>query len=157
MNILVSACLFGMNCKYDGGNNLSEDIRALKDDYTLILVCPEQMGGLDTPRLPSEIQLEADGKTRRVIDKEGKDVTAEFVKGAELTLNIAKAHECKLAIMKENSPSCGVKQIYDGTFSGKLIDGSGITSQLLMDNGIRVISEKEDYRQIIKDMIAAEK
>ena len=151
MNILVSACLFGMSCKYDGGNNLSEKVRELKDDYTLILVCPEQLGGLDTPRLPSEIQLDADDN-RRVINKDGEDVTDAFVKGSEIALNIAKVHECKLAIMKENSPSCGVHKIYDGTFSGQLIDGSGISSQLLMDNGIKVISENDDF-SIIKDIL----
>ena len=84
MNILVSACLFGMNCKYDGGNNLSEKVRQLKDDHTLILVCPEQLGGLDTPRLPSEIQMESDQKNPRVIASDGEDVTEAFVRGAEI-------------------------------------------------------------------------
>lgn len=153
MNILVSACLFGMNCKYDGGNNLSEKVRQLKDDHTLILVCPEQLGGLDTPRLPSEIQMESDQKKPRVISSDGEDVTEAFVRGAEITLNIAKVHECKLAIMKEHSPSCGVKQVYDGSFSGKLVDGAGITSQMLMEHGITVISEEDDFSIIEKLMV----
>ena len=153
MNILVSACLFGMNCKYDGGNNLSEKVRQLKDDHTLILVCPEQLGGLDTPRLPSEIQMESDQKNPRVIASDGEDVTEAFVRGAEITLNIAKVHECKLAIMKEHSPSCGVKQVYDGSFSGKLVDGSGMTSKMLMAHGITVISEEDDFSIIEKLMV----
>ena len=153
MNILVSACLFGMNCKYDGGNNLSEKVRQLKDDHTLILVCPEQLGGLDTPRLPSEIQMESDQKKPRVISSDGEDVTEAFVRGAEITLNIAKVHECKLAIMKENSPSCGVKKVYDGTFSEKLVDGSGMTSKMLMAHGIKVISEEDDFSIIEKLMV----
>ena len=147
MNILVSACLFGMNCKYSGGNNFSPKVHALKDDHTLILVCPEQLGGLDTPRPPAEIQRE--GSSLKVVNKEGRDVTEEFVKGAEMTLNIAQVHECKLAIMKENSPSCGVKQVYDGSFTGKLVDGSGITAALLMENGIRVVSEHHDLQAAI--------
>ena len=153
MNILASACLFGMNCKYDGGNNLSEKVRQLKDDHTLILVCPEQLGGLDTPRLPSEIQMESDQKNPRVISSDGEDVTEAFVRGAEITLNIAKVHECKLAIMKEHSPSCGVKQVYDGSCSGKLVDGAGITSQMLMEHGITVISEEDDFSIIEKLMV----
>ena len=142
-----------MNCKYDGGNNLSEKVRQLKDDHTLILVCPEQLGGLDTPRLPSEIQMESDQKKTRVIASDGEDVTEAFVRGAEITLNIAKVHECKLAIMKEHSPSCGVKQVYDGSFSGKLVDGAGITSQMLMEHGITVISEEDDFSIIEKLMV----
>ena len=147
MNILVSACLFGVNCKYSGENNYVEKIHGLKDNHTLILVCPEQLGGLDTPRSPAEIQIHNGSLTVRT--KEGTDVTDEFVKGAELTLKIANAHECKLAILKANSPSCGARQIYDGSFSGKLVEGVGITADLLMKNGIAVVSEHDNVRDVI--------
>jgi uncharacterized protein YbbK (DUF523 family) len=102
-----------------------------------ILVCPEQLGGLTTPRLPSEI------KNGKVINKEGKDVSKGFRRGSELVLEIAKEYECKKAIFKARSPSCGKDQIYDGTFSGKLVKGNGITAELLMKNGIEVKTEEE--------------
>ncbi len=155
MNILVSACLFGMNCKHNGGNNFSERVHKLKEDHTLIMVCPEQLGGLSTPRPGAEIIRQADGSLR-VFTRDNEDVTDAYTRGAEITLNIARVHECKLAIMKENSPSCGVHKIYDGSFSKKLIDGAGIASQLLMDNGIRVISECDDLEAVIKEIKALE-
>ncbi len=135
--IIVSACLLGINCKYDGGNNLNKKVLDLFLEGKAIPVCPEQLGGLSTPRLPSEI---INGK---VFDIEGKDVTKNFLKGANETLRLAKLLECKKAILKENSPSCGVKYIYDGTFSGKKIKGNGITAALLKANGRKVVSEEE--------------
>lgn len=134
---LVSACLAGVNCKYNGKNNLVEEIKKLAKEGKAVLVCPEQLGGLPTPRLPSEI------KNGRVINVKGEDVTEEFYKGAYETLKIAKLYGIKTAILKSKSPSCGKHKVYDGTFSGRLINGEGITAKLLKENGIDVISEDE--------------
>lgn len=135
MNILVSACLTGLDCKYNGKNNLNKKVEHLLDKYTVIPVCPEQLGGLCTPRPPAEI------KGNKVINKNGEDVTAEFKRGAEKTLEIAKKYNCSLAIFKSNSPSCGCGTVYDGTFSGTLVLGDGICTKLLKENGIRVMTE----------------
>ena len=144
--ILISACLLGINCKYSGGNNKNPRLISLLQDEKLIAVCPEELGGLPTPRLPAEI---TGGNARDVLQgkakvclKDGTEVTQEFVKGAEKTKQIACDHSIKLAIMKERSPSCGVNSVYDGTFSGKVILGSGISTTLLKDLGIKVISEE---------------
>ena len=134
---LVSACLLGVNCKYDGGNNRNEKVISLLKDEILIPVCPEQLGGLPTPRVPSEI------KGDRVYSIEGKDLTENFIKGAKETLRIAKLYGVKEAIFKDGSPSCGVNYIYDGTFKGVRIKGKGITTRLLEREGIKVISEKD--------------
>ena len=134
---LVSACLLGVNCKYDGGNNRNEKVISLLKDEILIPVCPEQLGGLPTPRVPSEI------KGDRVYSIEGKDLTENFIKGAKETLRIAKLYGVKEAIFKDGSPSCGVNYVYDGTFKGKKIKGKGITVRLLEKEGIKVISEKD--------------
>lgn len=139
MNILVSCCLLGVNCKYNGNNNRQESILNLKNKYNLILVCPEQLGGLPTPRPAAEIVNE-DG-IRKVINKSGEDVTEQYRRGAEETLKIALEFGCKIAVLKERSPSCGSKKIYDGSFTSKLIDGDGFTAKLLEENGIKVIGE----------------
>ncbi|AEV67859.1 DUF523 domain-containing protein [Acetivibrio clariflavus] len=146
-NILVSACLLGVNCKYNGGNNYNSEIKALASKYNLIPVCPEQLGGCPTPRLPAEIQKGSGrdvlcGKAK-VMRKDGVDVSENFVKGAKEVLNIAKQTNIKLAILKSKSPSCGKGKIYDGTFSGNLIDGNGVTADVLEENGITVLSEKD--------------
>lgn len=137
--ILVSACLYGYCCKYDGGNNIlkSPVFQILKNTGRLVPVCPEELGGLSTPRIPSEIK---DGK---VINKEGEDVTAFFEKGAEKTLEIARKEGVRVAILKQGSPSCGSKRICDGTFSGEKIPGEGITALKLIENGIPVFDETE--------------
>lgn len=135
--VLVSACLVGVNCKYNGGNNYNEKIMELVKNGEAILVCPEQLGGLTTPRNPSEI---SNGK---VIMNNGHDVTSNFNRGAKEVLELAKRLNIKKAILKSKSPSCGHGLIYDGTFSGKKIIGNGITAQLLIDNGIEVITEDE--------------
>ena len=137
MKILVSACLLGINSRYCGGGCLNEDIASLTKSHFLIPVCPEQLGGLPTPREPDEI------RNGRVYEKSGKDNTDGFTRGAEETLRIAKLLGADMAILKQNSPSCGSSMIYDGTFSGKKIPGAGITASLLIQNGIRVISEEE--------------
>lgn len=137
MNVLISACLMGVYCRYDGNTKLNDKIEALMKKYTLIPVCPEILGGLPTPRPAVETQ------NGRAINKEGKDVTAEFERGAKEVLRLAKLYHCELAILKERSPSCGSKKIYDGTFSGTIIDGNGFTAQLLLDHGIQVIGESQ--------------
>lgn len=138
MNIIVSACLLGVNCKYSGGNNLNERVLRLGEKHTLIPVCPEQLGGLSTPREPSEII----GK--RVINKSGRDVTENYVRGAEETLKTARAYNCRCAVLKERSPSCGTKKVYDGTFSKTVVSGKGITAALLENNGIKIYNENDE-------------
>ena len=145
--ILVSACLLGINCKYNGDNNKNEQVEKYLKDKKFILVCPEQLGGMSTPRNPSEIiNLDKDnvieGNTV-VINNKNLDVTEEFKKGALETLKIAKIYGCKKAILKEGSPSCGSSFIYDGSFKGKKVNGSGVTTSLLRQNNIVVISEKD--------------
>ena len=135
--IIMSACLCGVNCKYSGGNNLNEKCLELFKKGEAILVCPEQLGGLMTPRIPAEIRED------KVITKEGEDVSAQFLKGAEETLRIAKMVNAKKAILKEGSPSCGCNYIYDGNFNRTKIKGKGITASLLEKNGIKVISDCE--------------
>jgi len=133
----VSACLLGVRCKYDGTSNYTaEAVRGLAERYTLIPVCPEQLGGLTTPRPPAEIL------NGRVITKDGLDVTESFQRGAEETLEIFKVLKLEAAILKEGSPSCGSSLIYDGTFTGVKIPGMGLTVRVLRDQGVAVISEK---------------
>ena len=134
-NILVSACLLGVSCRYDGKSKPNENVIALKDRYNIIPVCPEIMGGLPTPRTASEIQ------GCQVVMGDGTNVTKEYRKGAEEVLRLCRLFGCKRAVLKEKSPSCGFGKVYDGTFSGKLIDGNGITAKLLMENGIEVFGE----------------
>ena len=139
-NILISACLLGVACRYDGCKKPlpSSVIEKLQQQYHLIPICPEIMGGLPTPRIPAEIQL-----NRKVIRADGADVTENYRKGAEEALQLAELFHCKLAILKEKSPSCGMGKIYDGSFSKTLIHADGITAELLKENGIRVIGESE--------------
>ena len=134
-SILISACLLGVRCRYDGGSKPQEPILRLMEKYTLIPVCPEQLGGLSTPRLPSERLAD------RVVMKDGTDVTAAYRRGAEEALRLAKLFGCKLAVLKERSPSCGSSTIYDGSFSGRLTGGDGVTAALLRENGIAVYGE----------------
>lgn len=155
MNILISACLLGTNCKYSGGNNLTPELLELMKEHILIPICPEQLGGLTTPRKPSEIQ-EGTGSDvlagqALVINNAGEDLTRQFVKGAEETLNLAKLYDCTAAILKSRSPSCGSGTIYDGSFSGKVKQGSGVAAQLLMDNGLMVMSE-DDYEEKLRGL-----
>ncbi|MGL6174681.1 MAG: DUF523 domain-containing protein [Cellulosilyticaceae bacterium] len=133
---LVSACLVGTKCRYDGESNRIEEICRLVNQGKAIPVCPEQLGGLQTPRIPAE------RVGKRVITKEGEDVTEAFMKGAYRTVAIAKACECQCAIMKAKSPSCGCGQIYNGEFEGKLLDGDGVAVELLKRAGIKVYTEQ---------------
>ena len=137
MKIIVSACLAGENCKYNGGNNLNSAVLSLMEDNEVITVCPEVMGGLPTPRVPAEILNGV------VTAKDGRVVDREFRAGAEKCLAAALREQPDLIILQSRSPSCGVKQRYDGTFSGKLIDAPGVTAQLLMEKGFRVIDAED--------------
>lgn len=134
--ILVSACLVGINCKYSGKNNDAEAVREYLKDKAFVPVCPEQLGGLQTPRPTCEI---IGGK---VMNEHGIECTEHFISGANEVLKIAKLVNAREAILKEASPSCGVNKIYDGTFSGKKIEGSGMTARLLKKNNIHVISDE---------------
>ena len=136
--IIVSACLLGEACRYDGKSKPCEKVIALAEKYELIPVCPEVAGGLSTPRSPSEMQ-----KDGRFINSEGADVTANYRAGAESTLHTAIENGCKLAVLKEKSPSCGVHCRYDGSFTRTLVPESGITASLLRENGITVLSEDD--------------
>lgn len=129
----------GVDCKYSGGNNKlpDEKLEELFEKYELIPICPESDGGLPTPRTPSERVGD------KVLAQDGRDVTAEFRKGAENALRIAKEQDVSLAILKEDSPSCGSGTIYDGTFTGTLVPGFGVTAELLKENGITVIGESQ--------------
>ena len=135
--VLISACLIGENCRYDGTNKLQKELLKLAKYYDLIPICPEVSGGLKTPRHPSEIK---DGK---VINQKGRDVTDQYHDGAYWALSIIRLYHIRLAIMKEDSPSCGVHHIYDGSFTGKKIDGQGITTRRLVENRVKVINETE--------------
>lgn len=137
MRIMVSACLLGENCKYNGGNNFSEKVMKFIEGHEVIPVCPEVMGGLPTPRTPSEI---VNGV---VTMADGRVVDEEFRKGARIVLQLAREKEVDLVILQSRSPSCGVKQIYDGTFSGKKMAGQGVFAKLLSENGFRIVDVED--------------
>ncbi|MFZ5352435.1 MAG: DUF523 domain-containing protein [Bacillota bacterium] len=151
MKLLVSACLLGINCKYNGENNSNEKLISFLENHEVIPVCPEQLGGLTTPRLPAEI-TSCDGEAvlkgnARVADKSGRDVTREFLAGADETLKIARLCKCEAAIMKARSPSCGCGEIYDGSHSKNVKSGNGVCTQLLLNNGIKVYTD-ENYEEL---------
>lgn len=137
MNILVSACLMGIRCKYNGENNRDKFIASLAEKHTIVPVCPEQLGGLPTPRIPSERSKDM------VISKDGKNVTRQYTKGAEETLKIAHCSHCMFAILKERSPSCGSGEIYDGTFTKAMVHRDGVTAELLRKNGVVIFHERQ--------------
>ena len=137
MTILVSACLLGCSCRYDGTAKADPRVLALMERHTLIPVCPEQLGGLPTPRLPSE------RREGGVFDRGGKNVTPQYRQGAEEVLRLARLYGCTHAVLKERSPSCGSGQIYDGSFSHVLVPGSGVAAELLAQNGITVLGESQ--------------
>ena len=169
---IVSACLLGANCKYNGGNNDSEAVKDFCEGHKVFAVCPETAGGLKSPRPPAEQVISSCGGERcdirsddsgetcggehcevRVVDKNGEDLTEYFKRGAEICLEKVMAacgapdqddsEEPELAILKANSPSCGCGRIYDGTFSGKLIDGDGLFAKMLKEQGIKIITEED--------------
>ena len=137
MKVLVSACLIGENCKYNGGNNLNKNLMDFLKDKEVISVCPEVLGGLDIPRNPGEI---VDGVVRNA---DGTSVDLEYRSGAEKALDIAKANQIDLAILQSRSPSCGVNQIYDGTFSGIKIKGHGVFATRLIEEGFKVLDMED--------------
>ena len=138
MRILVSACLLGYDCKYNGKNNYNSKIVELLKTHEVIPVCPEMFGGLSCPRIPCEKVGD------RILDKEGNDCTKQFIKGAEEALNIAKEKQVDFAILQKRSPSCGNSVIYDGTFNGNLIVGSGIFAQKLQSLDIPIMEAESE-------------
>ncbi len=138
--LLISACLQGDNVKYDGGNNLIEEVNILKDKFELVSVCPEVMGGMTIPRMPCEI---TSFKPLKIENEFGINMADHFIDGARTVLEMVQQLDIKYALMKSNSPSCGNEKIYDGTFSGKLIDQSGVTAKFLIDHNIKVFNENQ--------------
>ena len=139
MNILVSRCLLGEPCRYDGRSVPVPELEKLRQaGHVLIPVCPEVLGGLPTPRPPAERQ--PDG---RVVNRAGEDVTAAYLEGAGRTLALALEAGCTLAVLKAKSPSCGCHEIYDGSFTGRLVPGQGVAARLLEESGVRVVDETE--------------
>ena len=141
--ILVSACLLGTPCRYDGSGKADARLLKLGAKRQLIPVCPELLGGLPTPRPPAE-RVGA-----RILDESGADVTSAYLRGAQETLRLARLLGCKTAILKARSPSCGAGQIYDGTFSGTLVPGHGVTAALLAQNGVTVFTEESDLSHLL--------
>ncbi len=136
-NILVSACLLGIPTRYDGRGVVYPQVGKLSEMYNVIPVCPEVSGGLPTPRIPSE------RKDNRVLMRDGNDVTESFLRGAREAYRLYMENDCIFAVLKERSPSCGKGKIYDGSFSGALIDGDGVTAEYLMARGVLVYGESE--------------
>jgi len=151
VKILVSACLLGLPTRYDLLSKPYNKVLKLLEKHVIIPVCPEQLGGLGTPRPPSEIQGGRgwNGK-EKVINAEGEDVTENFVRGAKLTVRIAKLLKVDLVILKSRSPSCGIHEVYDGTFTGRLVKGSGVTAWFLKKEGFHIINENDS---ILDDLI----
>ena len=135
MRLLISACLLGCRCRYDGAARPLEGLGELLERHTLVPVCPEQLGGLATPRPPAERRGD------RVLTREGADVTAQYHRGAEEALRLCRLFGCQAALLKERSPSCGSGQVYDGTFTGALTAGDGVAAELLKARGIPVYGE----------------
>ena len=135
MRILISACLLGCRCRYDGASKPQPWLEALAGRHTLVPVCPEQLGGLATPRPPAE------RRGGRVVTREGGDVTAQYRRGAEEALRLCRLLGCEAALLKERSPSCGSGTVYDGTFTGTLTAGDGVAAELLRAHGIPVYGE----------------
>ena len=138
-NILISACLLGEPCRYDGKSKPIDEslIRQLKEKYNIVPVCPEILGGLPVPRPPCEI------KGERVVRKDGTDCTVEYQKGAEETLRLADANDVTFCLLKSKSPSCGRDFVYDGSFLQTLHEGNGVTVKLLVENGYTIYTENE--------------
>ena len=135
MRILISACLLGLSCRYDGDSKPHPLAEELARRHQLVPVCPEQLGGLPTPRPPAERRGD------RVITRAGGDVTAQYRRGAEETWKLCRLLDCQAAVLKERSPSCGSGEIYDGTFTGTRISGDGVTAETLRAQGIRIVGE----------------
>ena len=137
MKLLISACLLGLKCRYDGQSRPNAAVLALGEKHHLVPCCPEQLGGLPTPRSPSEWQGE------RIVNRRGEDVTAQYLRGAEEAVSLALTLGCEAAILKERSPACGSREIYDGSFTGTLAPGKGSAAAALEAAGIPVFGESE--------------
>lgn len=137
--LLISACLLGAKCKYTGGDNSlpGDTLEKLRERYALVPVCPETAGGLGVPREPSERQGD------RVVSRAGRDVTAPYRRGAEIAWKLCTRFGCRTALLKERSPSCGCGRIYDGSFTGTLIDRNGVAAEALTERGVAVVGESE--------------
>ena len=146
MRILISACLLGASCRYDGAAKPHPLAQALAERHQLVPVCPEQLGGLPTPRPPAERQGE------RVVTRAGGDVTAQYRRGAEEALALCRLLDCQAAVLKERSPSCGSGEIYDGTFTGTRVPGDGVTAETLRAQGIRILGETQ-IEQLLEESI----
>lgn len=150
MRVLVSACLLGARCRYDGASKPLPGLERLLDAIDPVPVCPEQLGGLPTPRTPAERCGD------RVVTRDGTDVTAQYERGAQEALRLAQTTGCTLALLKEKSPSCGCGRIYDGTHTGTLTDGNGVAAELLLQNGVRVLGETQ-LEELLNSLAAREK
>ncbi len=146
MRILISACLLGCRCRYDGASKPQPWLDALAEHHSLVPVCPEQLGGLATPRPPAERRGD------RVVTREGGDVTAQYRRGAEEALRLCRQLRCEAALLKERSPSCGSGSVYDGTFTGTLTAGDGVTAELLRAQGIPVYGESRAAELLGEDV-----
>ena len=144
MRILVSACLMGVGCRYDGKSNQLPQLEQLMKQHTCIPVCPEIFGGLPTPRVPAERQ------GSKIMTQDGQDVTQQFVRGTAEVLRLADLYHCKAALLKERSPSCGSGQIYDGTFTKTLTEGDGLAAEMLKRKDIAVYGESQ-IRELVND------
>lgn len=141
--ILVSACLIGTNCRYDGRSNLITEIEELKKHFEIVSLCPEVAGGLSIPRVPCERVKD------KIISKNGIDCSEQYLKGANLAVKLIKQYNIKYALLKSNSPSCGNNYIYDGTFTRTLIEGQGLTAEMLNKNNVEVFNEVQ-IEELIK-------
>lgn len=150
MRVQVSACLLGARCRYDGASKPLPGLERLLDAIDPVPVCPEQLGGLPTPRTPAERCGD------RVVTRDGTDVTAQYERGAQEALRLAQLTGCTLALLKEKSPSCGCGRIYDGTHTGTLTGGNGVTAELLLQNGVRVFGETQ-LEELLDSLAAREK
>ena len=147
IKIAVSACLIGKNTKYDGGNNYNEAVMEYLKDKEYITICPEVEGGLTTPRDPSE------KVGNKILSNKGKDVTKNFVIGATSSLQKILDNDIKIVIVKAKSPSCGYKEIYDGSFNRKIIEGNGVFTDLALKHNLLIYTEK-DIEQLIKEKVS---
>ena len=150
MRVLVSACLLGARCRYDGASKPLPGLERLLDAIDPVPACPEQLGGLPTPRTPAERCGD------RVVTRDETDVTAQYERGAQEALRLAQLTGCTLALLKEKSPSCGCGRIYDGTHTGTLTDGNGVAAELLLQNGVRVFGETQ-LEELLNSLAAREK
>jgi uncharacterized protein YbbK (DUF523 family) len=139
---LVSACLAGIRCRYDGGSCPNSVVESLVESGEAVAVCPELLGGLDVPREPCEIRVDG-RRAQKIVTRSGADCTRKYMKGARKTLRIVRSLHIEKAILKSRSPSCGYGVVHDGEFSGALVNGNGVTAALLLREGVRIYTEEQ--------------